>query len=49
MEEAMQKWTPDVPVAASAVLMRRWSKGAEPTFSAEGKLVPWEEEEPENQ
>lgn len=49
MEETMQKWTPEVPVAASAVLMRRWSKGAEPTFSAEGKLVPWEEEEPENQ
>jgi hypothetical protein len=48
MEAAMQRWTPDVPVAASAVLMRRWSKAAEPTF-VDGKLVPWEEEEPENQ
>jgi hypothetical protein len=49
MEAAMQKWTPDVPVTASAVLMRRWSKGAEPTFSEDGRLIPWEEEEPENQ
>jgi DNA polymerase-1 len=43
MVEAMHRYTPRVPPAASATLMRRWSKNAERTF--EGKrLVPWKEE-----
>jgi len=37
--ENLQVWMPDVPVTSSAVLMRRWQKGAEPLF-VNGKLVP---------
>jgi hypothetical protein len=41
MVECMQKYTPDVPAAASSTLMRRWSKKAEPTYK-NGRLVVWE-------
>ncbi len=44
MVDAMEKWTPDVPAAASATLMKNWSKAAEQTYSA-GRLVAWDGEE----
>lgn len=37
---AAEKWIPDVPAKVEATLMRRWSKGAEPTYE-NGRLVPW--------
>lgn len=43
MEEAGRAWCPDVPVRAEPALMRAWSKGAEPAFDSEGRLVPWED------
>lgn len=33
--------TPDVPVKAEAVAMRRWCKDAKPQYDEAGKLVPW--------
>ncbi len=42
MVAAMEQWTPQVPAAASAVLMRRWSKKAKAVVK-EGRLIPWEE------
>lgn len=44
MIECMQRWTPDVPAAASATLMRRWSKAAEQVYDGE-RLTAWEPEE----
>lgn len=44
MVRTMQRWIPDVPAAASATLMHRWSKSAEQVFDGD-KLVPWEDEE----
>lgn len=41
MIQAMEKKTPGVPSAASACLMRRWSKKAEPVYK-NGRLVVWE-------
>ena len=35
--------TPDVPVHAEAVAMRRWCKDAKPRQDAQGRLIPWEE------
>lgn len=32
MVEVLNRWMPDVPCTSSAVLMRRWQKGAEPGF-----------------
>lgn len=43
MEEAGRAWCPDVPVRAEPALMRAWSKGAEPAFDSEGRLIPWED------
>lgn len=40
MVEEMERLTPDVPSSASPVLMRRWSKSAEPTY-VDGRLIPW--------
>ncbi len=31
--ETLSKWMPDIPCTSSAVLMRRWQKGAEPLFA----------------
>lgn len=41
MVEAFNPWVPDVPIRASAALMRRWSKSAEPVWQ-NGQLVPYE-------
>lgn len=35
-------FTPDVPVNATPVIMRRWTKGAEPVYH-NGRLIPWED------
>ena len=43
MVEAMERWTPNVPAAASAHLMRAWSKRARAVHDDAGKLVPWED------
>ena len=37
--ECLSRWMPDIPCTSSAVLMRRWQKGAEP-LKVNGKLVP---------
>jgi len=42
MVKAMQLYVPDVPCRATAALMRRWAKGAEPAY-IDGKLVPFED------
>lgn len=42
MVKAGQVYTPDVPCRATAALMRRWAKGAEPAY-INGKLVPFED------
>lgn len=41
MMAAAQPFAPDVPITASPALMRRWYKGADPTY-IDGRLVPWE-------
>jgi DNA polymerase-1 len=43
MVHAMEVYTPDVPVRASAAIMRRWRKGAEPVRNAAGRLIPYED------
>ena len=35
--------TPDIPVKAEAVAMRRWCKDAKPRYDSAGKLIPWED------
>jgi len=45
MIEAMQAYTPDIPIEADAALMRRWVKGAEPVRGADGRLIPTPERE----
>ena len=42
MVDAAGAWLPDVTVRATAALMRRWRKAAEPVYR-DGKLVPWED------
>jgi DNA polymerase I-like protein with 3'-5' exonuclease and polymerase domains len=42
MQDAMQKWVPDVPCTASATLMMCWSKEAERIFK-NGRLIPWQQ------
>ncbi|MBX3218889.1 MAG: hypothetical protein KF795_00135 [Labilithrix sp.] len=45
MVEGANVYLPDVPIPMSKMeplLMRRWSKKAEPRFGKEGRLVPWE-------
>jgi len=42
MVEAMAQFTPNVPCRATAALMRRWAKGAEPVY-INGRLVPYED------
>ena len=39
MVEGLSKWMKDIPCTSSAVLCRRWYKGAEP-LKIDGKLVP---------
>jgi hypothetical protein len=40
MEARMQVWIPDVPAKASAVMFRRWYKGAKAVFNADGHMLP---------
>ncbi len=42
MVEKYNEWTPDVPVTASAAMMRRWTKKAEPEYR-DGRLIPWDD------
>jgi len=42
MVEQMARYTPDIPVAATAALMRHWSKDAEPVYDEDGRLTVWE-------
>lgn len=42
MESSMEDFTPDVPSRASACLMDRWYKGAEPVYDKNNRLVPFE-------
>jgi DNA polymerase I-like protein with 3'-5' exonuclease and polymerase domains len=39
MVESLSRWMPDIPITSSAVLFRRWEKGAEP-LKIDGRLVP---------
>ena len=41
MVRGMKMYIPDVLVKAEPLLMEKWFKGAEPTFDAAGKLIPW--------
>jgi hypothetical protein len=43
MIDAMQKFTPDIPAAADAKLMRRWSKKAKTLKDKHGRLIPWDD------
>lgn len=43
MIEAQSRYTPDVPVGATSTIMRRWRKGAKPTYNAAGRLIPYED------
>jgi DNA polymerase-1 len=45
MVAVLAKWCPDMKTAATAHLMRRWSKAAEETYDESGRLIPWEEQE----
>lgn len=40
MADQFNTVVPDYPTGVDVVLMRRWSKDAEPTFDAEGNLIP---------
>ena len=41
MRQEMARYLPDIPVGAQPALMTRWLKDAEPTYGADGRLVPW--------
>jgi len=43
MVETLSEVCPDVKISAEPALMRRWYKGAEPTY-IDSRLVPWEPE-----
>jgi len=43
MMESMNRYTPQIPSMASAVLMARWSKGAEQVRDERGRMIPWRE------
>jgi len=43
MEEAGRRWCPGVSPPAEPALSYRWRKRAEPTFSLDGRLIPWED------
>jgi DNA polymerase I-like protein with 3'-5' exonuclease and polymerase domains len=42
MIEQMSRYTPRVRVSVDVSVMRRWYKGAKPTFNSAGQYVPWE-------
>lgn len=41
--EQMSRYTPDVPVRASAHMMRRWHKNAATALDRGGRIIPWED------
>ncbi len=41
MVEQMHRFTPDIPPSASAAIMHRWSKNAEPVYK-DDRLVAWD-------
>ena len=43
MLQAGKDILPNMRMTAEPCLMRRWSKGAEPAFDADGKLIPWDD------
>mgnify|MGYP003288261830 CR=1 FL=1 len=43
MLQAGKDILPNMRMTAEPCLMRRWSKGAEPTFDNNGKLIPWDD------
>ena len=42
MVSAAKRYVPDVRISVEPALMRRWSKSAEETRDAEGRLIPWD-------
>lgn len=42
MQESMEAYTPDIPSRATAQLMKRWYKSAEPVYDGNGRLIPYE-------
>ena len=42
MQEAMNRYIPDVHSGCEPALMRRWSKKAKTVYNEDGDLVPWE-------
>ena len=42
MVSAMEKWIPDVKIAAEPAAMTRWLKGAEEVRDEQGRLMCWE-------
>jgi DNA polymerase-1 len=42
MKYAMTLHVPDVRIGCKPVLMRRWAKGIDPTYAADGTLIPTE-------
>ena len=43
LDRAMEAVAPGIPSACESALARRWTKRARATYSADGKLVPWED------
>lgn len=43
MVDAMRRVCPDVKIRAEYAVMRRWSKGASATYTADGRLIPYED------
>lgn len=41
MEASMRQVVTDVKIVAKPLLMHRWDSDAEPTFDAQGMLIPW--------
>ena len=42
MEDTFNAFVPDYPTKVDPVMMRRWSKSAEPTYDSLGRLTVWE-------
>jgi hypothetical protein len=40
MVKEMKTWCPDMPIAATAAMSRRWYKGCEAVFAPEGYMIP---------
>jgi hypothetical protein len=46
MNRSMEEVTGNVPVACEYALSRRWSKKAKAVFDPDGRLIPWEADQP---